>query len=1726
MAVGTESVLQGYLLKDILHEGDEAVVYRASSTAEKKPPVIAKMTRHEYPTSRHLGRLRREYAILRDLEGLHTPKPIGLEEREHGLVLVMSDIGHGNLSELMSKRRLGIEESLRIAISLLDVLASVHSRKVIHKDVTPRNILVDERTLDVYLIDFGISARLSQEVQKMGAATALEGTLLYIAPEQTGRMNRSVDTRADLYSAGAVLYQMLTGVPPFVGDEPGDLIYGHLAQRPISPHERDSLIPEPLSDIVMKLLEKVPEERYQSDAGVKHDLAECLRQYRAKKSISPFPLRRRDKAPELRRAQKLYGREADIELLVQAFERTRLRGPELVLVTGYAGIGKSALVNETQKLISRVGGFLVSGKFDQISRDVPLAPIASALRELILQILTESQDELNAWKKDLEEALGGHGQVLIELVPELELVIGPQPPLAPLSPDQAKNRFQLALQNFLHVFAAAEHPLVIFLDDLQWVDHASLSLLTLLLTDSYSEHLMIIGAYRDNEIAIGHPLSHTLDELKKSGFSYSAIHLEPLTWPMIRLLVADTLTSTPEETEPLAQVVYEKTLGNPFFAHQFMIALYERDLLGFDAEDGIWRWNVANIRAENVTDNVVELMVEKLRRLPAETQQMLKLASCIGHQFDIQAMSTIAEKSIPATASALWGAIREGLIVPMDSEYRLLEDADMGGAVSMRIPIDFDVHYKFLHDRILQATYTLVESDMRPVYHLSIGRLLRRRAGSEPRGEDLMEIVRHLNLGVALMADSAERIDLARLNLRAARKAKASVAYHAAAEHLRHGQDLLGDNHWEDQYDLCFALYTEAGECEFVAGDAERSQAAFSKVLPRAKTDLERAQIHCIRIFTLSSQARYTESLAAAAEGLALLGHPLSMQDIFSPAVMEAELHAVGPALRGRKISDIIHEPEVQDPAIRCVMAIFDALAVPGYFSGPIAQSVIGLRGANIALRYGNSEYVAMCYATMAYILALILNDVQLGCAFSDLSVALYKKYPANAAIPTRVCVIHGCVMPMQAPLRESEKVFLEGRQYGLSSGDYLMLGANCLLLTATQLLVGNPLQDTMDNADKNMAIIRRTRDLVLGLGTMTVMRQAVACLLGRTESYSSFVDDSFNEQAWLERYAEGDHFGHPRYHHAFLKLMIHYLYGDYDKAEQWGQVADAHQMFAGGNPPGKALPFYRCLTIYALPATEDQAELQRRAGLVESYRKQLDMYAGFSPKTFGHQKALVDAEAARHAGDIKKAINEYENAIQLSAEYRAPHIEAMANELCSKFYLSIGALKAAGTHMRSAYRAYVYWGAMPKAEALEKEHEALWPSLSEAVMPRARSSSTSSSSSKDTPPMTNTSGTLLTRTSVGSLRDASLVIRAAQAIAGEIELPKVIDRLMSIVLENAGAQRGTLILSREGKLYIEASLGLANKASDISKGALVDDVPNIAKGIVFYVARTQDSVVLDDAALSSRFADDPYVKGSAPKSILCLPLLYQARLIGLLYLENTTMAGVFNAARVELLALLSSQAAIAIENARLIATVRIANAEIQRINERLEADVARRTEELRHANEDLFEANTLLEQELKRREEAEAQRATLQEQVITAQRARLAEMSTPLIPITDEIVVMPLVGTIDRERAQQVLSVALEGAQRNRAQFVIIDITGIKQIDTHVAGTLVGVGGALRLLGTETVLTGIAPTIAQTLVNLGIDLSSFVTMGTLQSGMEYALSRGRRLSAMGYDTGKRRTRL
>jgi anti-anti-sigma factor len=1688
--------LPPYRFLEKAFEGSETVLYRGRR-APDDAKVAIKLTRNEYPTARELARLRREFTILKEIEALPgVVRALALEKSGRGLALVMEDLGPCSLHELLMAQRLEIQTTLRIAVALSDTLASLHGLRVIHKDIKPRNILIDQETLAPRLIDFGIAARLSQETQKATNPDSLEGTLAYMSPEQTGIMNRAVDLRTDLYSLGATIYEMLTGAPPFSATDPTELINSHIARVPTPPHERAEEVPRGLSDIVMKLLAKMPEERYQSARGLNADLRACLEQREATGRIDPFPLGREDMALELCIPQKLYGREQETGALWSAFERAQKGAAELVLVSGYSGVGKSALVNELHRPIVQRGGYFGNGKFDQINRDTPLAPIAHAFGELLQRILTEPADALAAWKARILDAVGTSGRLLLQLIPELELLIGPQPEVSALRPNEDKNRFSRLVQRFVRAFAAADHPLCIFLDDLQWADPASLRLLGELLGDLDSGHLLVVGAYRDNEVDAAHPLMSVVDELRKAGAVRAEITLTPLELPTVTQLIADTLSAHAATVLPLAALVFDKTHGNPFFMGQFLRALHDEQFLWVDVGRRVWTWDLDRIRERWVTDNVVDLMLSKLKRLAPATQRALKLAASIGHEFDLRTLSTIDQRSPADTAADLWAALLEGLVLPLDGDYRFLEASAASAQAA-----SFHVTYRFLHDRVLQAAYALIEPEGKEQVHHEIGTLLWARSGEIPRDEDLLEIVRHMNLG-RRMARDAERAAMAQLNLRAGRKARAATAHKAAADYFSAGIDLLGDAGWTREDDLCFTLHVECAECAYLSGAFERAEALFQLLLPRARSNLARARVHDLRVVLYMTIGKFVDAVRVGREGLELLGFTLPEAEAEQRKAFEEGLAAVNALLGDRRVEDLLHAPVASDPESKLLGQLLNNLTVPFYYVNRTLYGLSIIKQVKICLEHGHSEMAPMAYMSFGFMLAHVLGHHERGHAFSRLALALHDRSP-SAARACRLYITFALILYVREPARAALPYLQKAHDVALETGDSVFLAVVPYTTFFIQWFAGYQLDDLREGIEKGLAFMQRRKN-VFYAPAMTIMKQVVANLTGRTRTRGSLSDDTFDEDAFIAALDPRTHVIALFDYHVF-KLKILYLHGDpagalaaADKAEQWS--ASAVGMYSM-----LELSFYLCLALLSLSGLSGaRPEEPQRKEVMARHWARIKGLAESSPKNFQHKLLLLEAEAARGEGRLLDALELYDGAIALAKENEFPQDEALANELCAKAYMALGRVKAACGYMTDAHLGYLHWGAVAKATDLANNYGHV------LLASGARASRmTSSSASSET-----TSGTtLVSHTMARSLRDASLIVHAAQAIASEVDLPRVIERLVKIVLENAAAQRGALLLEREGELFVEATFGVDPARLELGLGTPVEAQRDLAQKVVRLVARTRQSLVLEDASEDDRFSGDLHVAESHVRSILCLPLLYQGRLNGVMYLENKDAAGAFDTVRVEVLGLLSSQAGIAIENARMVASVRAANERVLRANELLETEVAERTEEIQRSNQDLRAANERLKVELTQREQAERGREELQAQMLEAQRVRLSELSTPLIPITDQIMVLPLIGTLDAERAAQVLEVVLTGAARHRARVVILDITGIKHIDTGVIGTLARTVAALRLLGAEAVITGISPEVAQAMVQLEVDMSGLLTMATLQSGIAFALQRsGRRL--------------
>ncbi|WP_437682715.1 AAA family ATPase [Sorangium sp. So ce131] len=1668
-----------YTITAEIHESAETLLYHGYRNADRAP-VTVKLLKDENPTAKAVAKLRHEHAILRDIHLPGVVRPYTLEEHGSGWALVLEDAGGEPLHHVLRSRRLDLTTALRIASSVADTLAGLHQHRIIHKDIKPHNILVRWEPLTTKLIDFGIAARLTREAQRAAHPDALEGSLAYMSPEQTGRTNRLLDHRTDLYSLGVTLYEMLTGVLPFQTTDPVDLIHCHIARHPPAPHEVEPRVPRAVSDLVMKLLAKAAEDRYQSARGLKADLDECLARLSATDSVAPFPLGQHDRGGELHIPQKLYGREEESARLAAAWERASRGAAELVLIAGYSGVGKSALVNELSGPVVRSGGYFIAGKFDQLSRSTPYAAVAHAFRELVRRLLVEPADVLARSRQRLLRALGPSGQVLIDLIPELELVIGPQPPVPALAPVESQNRFHLLFQAFLRVFTAGERPLALFLDDLQWADPASLDLFRLLLSEPSRRHLLVLGAYRDQEVDAAHPLRAVLGDLAQAGARVSEIHLAPLSLGDVGRLIAESLGCGEEQVAELAAIVQGKTDGNPFFLGQFLESIHQDSLLTFDAPRGAWVWDAERIQRAAGTDDVISFMAGKIQRLSPGAQRVLTLAACVGHEFDLRTLSLICERPPAEAAAELGEALREGLVVPLTGQHRLLGAPAEPGADEAPLVSTRDVRYRFLHDRVQQAAYALVEEGRRQEVHLSIGRRLLADSGGSPTEDDLFDVAGHLNRGAARIVARAERIAVARLNLAAGRKAKAAIAYQAAATYLKAGLSLLDDASWADEYALAFALHAELAECVFMAGARGDAEALFDAALGRAAGAADRAHIHHLRLLLHTMAGDHEEALRAGWRALEPFGVSVSEGREAWPAAAAAELAEVRANLAGRRPMELLDLGAIADPAERSALQILVDMTPSAFFASPGVFAFIVAKQINVTLRSGHSELSA--YACTLYGLILSGGDqYEEAYEFGRLGLALCERFPAVQVECKVLTVLASTLGSFREPLRATLPGAARALEASLQAGDLLYASYAAQHHFFNRLGAGDELGALRKEASEQLALMQRLKNPTAA-AIFLLAGQLVASLLGQTAGRDSLSGDGFDEAAFAATLDRPENAFVACWYYT-AKLLLAVLYGDYEGAARLAAKAEE-------KTPGDAFYFTADVRFYASLARAMAGEGRGTEGAaaLARDRQKLAALAGSCPETFLHKQLLVEAVLARAAGDELAALDLLDQAIEAARQSGFVHQQALASELAGKLHLARGRARTAALHLSEAHGLYLRWGAVAKAQALRDAHPSLL--LVSAGALRGAGAVDVSALGAVTATTTGKGGEAL---------DRATVIRAAQAISGEIVLEKVLERVMRIVIENAGAQRGLLILAREGRLMVEASITVDPDVMTVGPPIPVESRDDLALSVVHYVERTREPLVLGDAAREPRFAGDPYVARARPRSLLCVAMAHQGKLSGLVYLENNAATDVFTPARIELASVLASQAAIAVENALLVARVQAATEELRRANEALEDQIALRTEELRQANEQLV-------RELGDRRQAEAERAELQEEIIRAQRARLSELSTPLIPITERIVVMPLIGTVDEARARQVLEAALEGAQSRGAAVVILDITGVKVVDSGVACSLMNTAAALRLLGTRVVLTGVRPDVARTLVELDLGLGSIVTKGTLQSGIHYAL--------------------
>jgi PAS domain S-box-containing protein len=1443
-------------------------------------PILLVTPAGDYPSLESVQRLEHEFALRADLDADWAARPVELLRRDVRQVLVLEDHGGEPLDRLLGQP-LDVTTFLRIAIPLAAALGQVHARGLIHKDVKPANVLVDMATGRVRLTGFGIASRMPREHQAPGPPEVIAGTLAYMAPEQTGRMNRSVDLRSDLYSLGVTFYEMLTGTLPFTASDPREWVHCHIARQPAPPDERTAGIPRPLAAIVLKLLAKTGEDRYQTAAGLTFDLQRCLTEWTTSGRVEPFPLGSQDASERLVIPETLYGREREIEILLAAFDRVVAHAtPELVLVSGYSGVGKSSVVNELHKALVPTRGLFASGKFDQYKRDIPYATLAQAFQRLVRPLLGQSEAQLGRWRDALRDALGANGQLIVNLVPELELVLGPQPPVAELAPQDAKNRFQMVFRRFVAVFARPEHPLVLFLDDLQWLDAATLELLEHLVTHPELRHLLLVGAYRDNEVGPAHPLMRTLEAMRTAGVPVHEILLAPLSRDDVGRLVADALYCENGRAQPLAQLVHEKTSGNPFFAIQFLTALVDEGLLAFDPVAPAWRWDIERIHAKSYTDNVVELMVGRLKRLSAPTQEALKQLACLGNVVEIPTLTLVHGESAEAMHAALAEGLQAGLVFQQENAY------------------------KFLHDRIQQAAYSLIPEARRAETHLRIGRTLLAGMTPDALADHLFEVASQLNRGAALLVDPDEKAQVAALALRAGRRAKASAAYASACVYLAAGMDLLDERDWGCRNELTFGLWLERAECEFLSGQFGRAEQLLAEVSSRAASKMDQAAIYQVKILIHTVKSENAQAVASALACLRLFGIDLPAHPTFEQ--VQAEYEEVWQTLEGRETESLIDLPLMTDPEMQAAMQLLSVLGPPAYFTDFHLFCLIACRMVKIGLQDGISDAATIGFALLGFISGPVFHRYGAGWRFAKLGGDLAEKHRFIVNAP-KVYHAMGTVAFWTQPVTTAIECMRATTRAAIETGDLTFACYGMHQIVPGLLLRNDHLDAVWRESEMALEVARRasygdTADIIQS------QQRFVAAMQGRTAAFSTFSDAQYDEAAF-EAGLAGDRMPLVVCFYWIIKLKARFLSGDYADALAAADSAREHLLIATAQIELLDYYFYAALAAAALFETGSAADQGVWRDLLARHHDQLREWAETYPPTFTDKYALVSAEMARLEGRDAEAMRLYEQAILSAGEQGFVQNEGLANEIAARFYAARGMGRIARIYLRDARYCYQRWGAGGKVRQLEQLH------------PTLRDEATSA------PATIGASAAQL---------DLGAVVKASHAISGEIVLGRLIETLMTIALEHAGAERGLLILLRGDILQIEAEASTDRKTVVVTLRQDAVTPAELPESLLHTVIRTGESVILNDALAEHPFSADAYIRATHARSVLCLPLTKQATRLGALYLENTLASHVFTPERIAVLEVLSSQAAISLENARLYAELISENRERQTVEEAL----------------------------------------------------------------------------------------------------------------------------------------------------------------------------------------------
>lgn len=1537
--------INNYEILQRLNSNPEIEIYRAFDPNLNKNVILKNIPNtNEFNTS--VVNLKNEYEIMKFLSDSNLMiKVNSFEKHKNGYLLSMEDTEGISLKEIIKSNNVNLNNFFELAIQLSNLLLFIHKKKVIHKDIKPDNIILNNKFDNVHLIDFGISTRLSREETKWSAPNVLEGSIYYISPEQTGRMNRAVDYRSDFYSLGITFYEFLTGKLPFSSSDLLELVHSHLAKTPVSVININHEIPKVLSKIIDKLMSKTAENRYQTAFGLKYDLEKCRDIYSENlnnnKSIVEidFDLGTKDISNEFIIQQKLYGREKDINSLINSFKNVRSSGKsEIILIAGYSGVGKSSLVKEISKSITEYRGYFLNGKYDQFNKNMPFSAIIQVFTNIIRLVLTESPEEILNWKNDLLAALGNNGKILTDVIPELELIIGIQPPVIELGAQENANRFYLVFQNFIKVLSNENHPLAIFLDDLQWADSASLNLILNLIEDDSVQYLFLMLAYRENEIDKTHPFQVLIDEISKTNYKIEKILLKPLDEKSVTQLIMDSLHSQNTDVTEIASIVMSKTGGNPFFINEFLKKLYRSELIYFNFDKAVWNWNVNEIRNVKVSENVVELLIDKISILPNSTQNILKYASCIGNIFDLSTLSQILRKSVIETADELKTAIDNEMIFPIGDTYKLVETmSDEEQNLYTNLNTAKNILYKFQHDRVQQASYEILESRVKNSLRLDIARILYKNIEISKKEESLFDIVNHFNNGLEFVTDTEEIKLIINLNLQAGKKAKVSTAYKPALEYLSKAYSILlnwaGEkNAWSNYYPLTLSITKELSEVHYLNGNFENSEKLIKEILSYAQNLLDKSEAYNLLMIQYSAIGQFKLATETIRKALTPLDVELPENDFQS--YINQDIENINKYLSGKSISSLLDLPLMSDPIQIIKVKLLMNTYVTAYNTVPDLASIISLKLVYLYLKYGNLSE-AWGYSSYSIYLTTALNKYKEAYEFSLLSMQISKKYGDLAGQAKAANILANYANPWIKPIKDSDAINKTGIQSALDSGEFLHGSYSALHYVVNSFYQGKNLNTISEEYSTYLQFSTRAKNN-MAIDTIIGASIIIFNLLGKTSGLKIFENHETSEENFLKVCTDHQSL-YPIGIYKTIKVQVLYYYGFYEEGLNLiNEIQNILPFFAGINSVAE-FNFYQSLILCSLYKSAKKETKALYMQQIHTNQKQMKTWAENCSENFLHKYLLVEAELASLEYKNWKAAKLYDEAIAEARKNEFKQNEALANELAGKFWYKKKNYRSAQSYMVSAYQRYESWGAVHKYKSLKEEY----PNLISENKIAFDSNSYNITNSSMSNTVTAGGNTLLHG---GNSLDFQSIIKSSSAISGEIRLENLLQKIMNIVIENAGAQRGILLLKSKNDFIIEAEGSTMNTEVKVRTNIPLKNYSEIPHSLIYYVERTKEHNVIHDALHDDKFKKDEYIQRNHIKSILCSPIIKQGVLTGVLYIENNLTTGAFTEDRLQVIKVLATQAAISIDNALLYSN--------------MEERVIERTRELKEANNELAEKN------------------------------------------------------------------------------------------------------------------------------------------------------------------------